>query len=123
MYKHVKCDLLLPQDSIRVFSFLKEDNIFKIRKLYFCLTQAGRVREDRRIDERVPKAEVLSPLSCSEDLAWLIDQVARKNVANRIIEWANATASFCGARSSVPGQARDAPGLYLNHSIRHAIID
>lgn len=34
------------------------------------------------------------------------DRVTRKNVADRIIEWANATASFCGARSSVPGQAR-----------------
>lgn len=51
------------------------------------------------------------------------DRVTRKNVAGRIIEWANATASFCGARLNVPGRARDAPGLYLNHSIRHGIID
>lgn len=51
------------------------------------------------------------------------DRVTRKNVADRIIEWANAMASFCGARSNVPGRARDAPGLYLNHSIRHGIID
>jgi len=51
------------------------------------------------------------------------DRVTRKNVASRIIEWINATASFCGARSSVLGRARDAPGLYLNHSIRHGIID
>lgn len=51
------------------------------------------------------------------------DRVTRKNVTDQIIEWANATASFCGARSSVLGRARDAPGLYLNHSIRHGIID
>jgi len=51
------------------------------------------------------------------------DRVIRKNVADQIIEWADATASFYGARSSVPGRARDAPGLYLNHSIRHGIID
>lgn len=28
-----------------------------------------------------------------------------------------------GHGRQVPSQAHDAPGLYLNHSIRHAIID